>query len=46
MQKVEQRMVACFDAVRLFILVPILWTVQSHFTLWLSARTFQCLFDG
>ena len=30
-------MVACFDAVRLFILFP-------RFTLWLSARTLQCLF--
>ena len=37
-------MVACFDAVRLFIFVLILWTLQPHFTLWLSARTLQCLF--
>jgi len=37
-------MVACFDAVRLFILFLILWTLQAHFTLWLSARTLQCLF--
>jgi len=31
-------MVACFDGVRLFIFFLILWTLQSHFTLWLSAR--------
>jgi len=37
-------MVACFGAVRLFIFVLILWTLQPHFTLWLSARTLQCLF--
>ena len=37
-------MVACFDAVRLFIFVLSLWTLQPHFTLWLSARTLQCLF--
>ena len=37
-------MVACFDAVRLFISFLILWTLQPHFTLWLSARTLQCLF--
>jgi len=37
-------MVACFEAVRLFIFVIILWTLQPHFTLWLSARTLQCLF--
>ena len=37
-------MVACFDAVRLFIFVLILWTLQPHFTLWLSTRTLQCLF--
>jgi len=37
-------MVACFDAVRLFIFFLILWTLQPHFTLWLSARTLQCLF--
>jgi len=36
--------VACFDAVRLFILFLILWTLQPHFTLWLSAQTLQCLF--
>jgi len=36
-------MVACFDAVRLFIFVYFL-TPQPHFTLWLSARTLQCLF--
>jgi len=35
---------ACFDAVRLFIFVHILWTLQPHFMLWLSARTLQCLF--
>ena len=37
-------MVACFDAVRLFIFFLILWTLQPHFTLWLSAWTLQCLF--
>ena len=37
-------MVACLDAVRLFIFFLILWTLQPHFTLWLSARTLQCLF--
>ena len=36
-------MVACFDAVRLSIFSLILWTLQPHFTLWLSARTLQCL---
>jgi len=43
-----------FDAVRLFIFVFILWTLQPHFTLWLSALTIQllfvcllvCLFEG
>jgi len=37
-------MIACFDAVRLFILVHSLWTLQPHFALWLSARTLQCFF--
>jgi len=37
-------MVMCYDAVKLFVFVPILWTLQSHFTLWMSARTLQCLF--
>ena len=37
-------MVACFDAIRLFIFVLILWTLKPHFTLWLSAQTLQCLF--
>jgi len=37
-------MFACFDAVRLFIFFLILWTLQPHFTLWLSARTLQCFF--
>ena len=39
MQEVQQCMVARSDAVRLFILVfvLILWTLQPHFTLWLSA---------
>jgi len=32
MQKVYQRVVTPFDAVRLFILVWILWTLQPHFT--------------
>ena len=31
-------MVACFDAVRLFIFVLILWTLQLHFTLWQIGR--------
>jgi len=37
-------MVARFDAVRLFIPVfaLILWTLQPHFTLWLSAGMLQC----
>jgi len=44
MQKVQQCMFAYFDAVRLFIpvVVLILWTLQPHFTLWLSSRTLQC----
>jgi len=37
-------MVACFDAVRLFIFFLILWTLQPHYTLWLRVRTLQCLF--
>ena len=37
-------MVACFEAVRLFIFFFILWTLKPHFTSWLSARTLQCLF--
>ena len=37
-------MVACFDAVRLFIFFLIFWKLLLHFTLWLSARTLQCLF--
>jgi len=36
-------MVVHFDAVRLFIFVLILWTVTSHFLLWISTRTLQCL---
>jgi len=39
-------MVARFDAVRLFIFVLILLTLQPHFTLRLSARTLQCLFEA
>ena len=32
---------------RLYIFVPILWILQSHFPLWLSSRTLQfCLMDG
>ena len=46
MQKVQQRRVARFDAVRLFIFVLIRWTLQPHFTLQLSAWTLQCLFEG
>jgi len=44
MQRVQQRMVARFAAVRLFIpvLVLIIWTLQPYFALWLSARTLQC----
>jgi len=37
-------MVAYFDVVRLFIFFLVLWTVQPHFTLWLSAWTLQCMF--
>ena len=33
-------------AVRLFTFVHILWTLQPHFTLRLSARTLQCLFES
>ena len=36
-------MVACFAAAKLFIFFLILWTLQPHFTLWLSAQTLQCL---
>jgi len=41
-------MVSRFDAVRLFIPVfaLILWTLQPHFTLRLSARMLQCSFEG
>jgi len=35
-------MIARFDAVRLFIFVLILRTLQPYFTLWLSAQTLQC----
>jgi len=35
-------MVARFDAVRLFIFVLILWALQPHFTLRLSAQMLQC----
>jgi len=45
-RKSDNVMVARFDAVRLFIFVLILWTLQSNFTLWLSARTLQCLFEA
>jgi len=38
-------LVARFDAVRLFVFL-ILWTLQQQFTLQLSARTLQCLFEG
>jgi len=44
MQKVQQRLVARFDAARFFIFL-ILWTLQSHFTLWLSARILRCVFE-
>jgi len=43
-RKSNNVMAACFDAVRLFIFFLILWTLQPHFTLWLSARTLQCFF--
>jgi len=43
-RKSNNVMFACFDAVRLFIFFLILWTLQPHFVLWLSARTLQCLF--
>jgi len=36
-------MVVRFGAVSLFIFVLILWKLTSHFTLWLSTRTLQCL---
>jgi len=39
-------MVARFDAVRLFIFFLIFWTLQLHFTLQLSARRVQCLYEG
>jgi len=35
---------AYFNAVRLFVFVPIPWTLQLHFTLWMSAQTLQCVF--
>jgi len=38
----QKRLVARFDAVRLFIFVLIVWTLQLHFTLWLSVRKLQC----
>jgi len=37
-------MAAPFDEVRLFIFILILWTLQSHFALWLNAQALQCLF--
>jgi len=43
-RKSNNVMVACFDAVRLFMFFFILWTLKPHFTVWLSARTLQCLF--
>jgi len=36
LQKVQQHMVSRFDAVWFFIFLVILWTLQAHFTLWLS----------
>jgi len=36
-------MVVRFSAVRLFIFVLILWKLTSHFTLWPSIGTLQCL---
>ena len=45
-RKSNNVIVACFDAVRLFIFFLVLSTLQPHFTLWLSARTLQCLFVG
>jgi len=44
MQRVQQCMVARFAAVRLLIPVLdlIIWTLQTYFALWLSARTLQC----
>jgi len=29
---------------QIVLFVPVLWTLQSHFTLWMSVRTLQCLF--
>ena len=44
LKKVQKCMVRRFDAVRLFIsiFVLILWTLQPHFTLWLSAQRLHC----
>jgi len=39
-------MVARFDALRLFIFVLNLWTLQPHFTWRLTARTLQRLFEA
>jgi len=44
-QKIQQHMVTCFDAIRLFVIIPILWTQRSPFTLWMSELTLQGLFD-
>jgi len=41
MQKVQACMLARFDAVRILIFI-LLWTLQPHFTLRLSAWTLQC----
>jgi len=45
MQKIQQRMVAHFDVVTADIRRYSLNT-KPHFTLWLSARTLQRLFEG
>jgi len=37
-------MIACFDAIRLLIFFLNRWKLQPRFTLWLSARTLQCMF--
>jgi len=43
MQKSQQRVFSYFDTVRLFIFVLIVWTLQPHFTLWLSVAVFYLL---
>ena len=44
LKKVQKCMVTRFGAVRLFISISVLmlWTLQPHFTLWLSAQRLHC----